>query len=216
MGLAAVVSFAGVLRAQETSPSLGGVIRNETGRGIEQAQVILDSGSVQRELRTNGDGRFRFAGVSVGRHRLRVLRIGFQPRDTAVAVTGAVTDVTISLQRLTSLTEVAVRARPMGVYGTVLERDSLRPVAGARVALLGGRLGDNERACLFVNGVARPNATIRDFSVEEIESIEVYGFRSEFTNTLGKRWPRRDICGNLNARPLPGNRAQFISIWTRR
>lgn len=309
---------------QEPPPSLGGVVRNESGRAIEQAQVILDSGSVQRELRTDRDGRFRFVGVSPGNHRLRVLRIGFQPRDTTVRVARTVADVTISLQRLTSLSEVAVRARPTGVHGTVLERDSLRPVPGARVTLLGGRSGDttdangafalgraptgtfmlrvsrdgyatrmfsvrvprdsgvafdivlqpglsndknmemrwadlgwrinwkgvnssfvgreelvgrgssleqairfapsfakralviDERACVFVNGVPRPNATIRDFNVEEIESIEVYGVRSEITNTLGRRWPRGSICGNPNARPFRGNRAQLISIWTRR
>ena len=312
------------LVAQETPSALAGVVRNESGRAIEQAQVILDSGSVQRELRTDRDGRFRFVGVSSGNHRIRVMRIGFQPRDTTVTVTGAVTGVTISLQRLTSLSEVAVRARPTGVYGTVLERDSLRPVSGARVTLVGGRSGAttdasgafamgraptgtfmlrvsrdgyatrmfsvrvlrdtgvaidivlqpgssadkgmemrwadlgqrinwkgvnsafvgreelvgrgaslelairfapsfakrslviDDRACIFVNGMARPLATIRDFNVDEIESIEVYGVRSELTNTLGKSWPRRAICGNPNARPLPGNRAQFISIWTRR
>jgi hypothetical protein len=74
----------------------------------------------------------------------------------------------------------------------------------------------DERACLFVDGMPRPLATIKDFSVEEVESIEVYGSRSEITGTLTKRWPPRGICGNPEVRLSPGNRAQFVSIWTRR
>jgi len=313
------------VEGQETLSSLQGVVRNESARPIEQAQVLLDPGSGQRELRTDADGRFRFIGVSPGSHRLRVLRIGFQPRDTTLVVSGVSTEVNVSLQRLTSLSEVEVRARPAGVYGTVLERDSLKPIEGARIELLGARIRDttdadgafampkartgtfllrvsregfdtrtlsvrvprdtgvgidvvlkpgspafdqrmemlwadmadrvnwagvnsafvgrdelaghgksadlaikfaptfakkglvvDERACVFVDGLPRPFATIKDFSVDEIESIEAYGKRGEWTGNLGKRWPPKMPCGNPNALMAPGNRAGTIVIWTRR
>jgi hypothetical protein len=309
--------------AQEPTATLRGVVRNESGRPVEQAQVLLNPGNAQREVRTDRDGRFGFIASS-GTHRLRVLRIGFQPRDTTFTVAGA-TDIVISLQRLTSLTEVAVRARPTGLYGTVLSRDLLEPIAGARVELLGGNgrdttnasgaftmgkakagtfllrvssqgfvtrtmsvavprdsgvgmdivlvpgsaasdvrmeglwadmaqrrnwsgansafvgrdelldrgkslevamkfapsfakkgLAIDERACVYVDGVPRPNASIRDFNVDDIESIEVYGRRGEMTGNLGKKWPRGVPCGNPGARPAPGNRASAVVIWLRK
>ena len=324
--LVALVSSAA--SAQQALSSLQGFVRNESGRPIEQAQVMLNAGSGQRELRTDRDGAFRFVGVAPGSHRLRVLRIGFQPKDTSVVVVaGPPHDVVISLVRLTSLTEVAVVARRMGVYGVVLERDSLRPIPDARVELLGARTGDttdasgafsmgsdkpgtymlrvthpmfdtrmisvrvavdsgvgidivlrpggvplpntlefgladmaqrvnwatgagnaaivgrdelrdrgsvlemalkrspsvakrglmiDERACLFVDGVAKPLVSFNEISVDDIETVEVYGARGDITGTLGKMWPRGGICGNPNARAAPANRAIFIAIWTRR
>jgi hypothetical protein len=74
----------------------------------------------------------------------------------------------------------------------------------------------DELACLYVDGLPRPNATILDFSVEDIESVEVYGRRGEWTGNLALRWPRKVPCGNPNARPAPGNRAGIVVIWTRR
>jgi hypothetical protein len=318
-----LVVLSGVLGAQDVA-SVRGAVTNEAGRPLEQAEAILDPGPGQRELRTDRDGRFTFVGVSPGNHRLRVLRIGFQPRDTTLTVAGT-TDIAISLQRLTSLSEVAVRTRPAGLYGTVLSRDSLKPIAGARIELLGANERDtsdaaggfamgkaragtfllrvssegfdtrtisvvvpkdsgvgldillrpgssafdqrmemlwadmaqrinwagvnsafvgrdevlghgkslelavkfaptfakkslviDERACVYVDGLPRPNATIRDFDVDDIESIEVYGRRGEMTGNLGQRWPRGAPCGNPNARPTAGNRALAIVIWTRK
>jgi hypothetical protein len=313
------------LHAQETLSSLQGTVRNESGQPIEQAQVILDPGQGTRELRTDRDGGFRFIGVSPATHRLRVLRIGFQPYDTTVTVEHATTLVVVSLRRLTTLGEVAVVARPTGIYGTVLSRDSLKPVAGARVELLGANTRDatdaaggfamgrarpgtfllrvtregfdtrtisvrvprdsgvgidivlkpgstafdqrmemlwadlgqrinwagvnsafvgreelaghgssvdlaikfapsfakkglviDEKACVYVDGLPRPFATIRDFNVEDVESIEVYGRRGEWTGTLGKRWPPKVPCGNPEAKAAAGNRANSVVIWTKR
>lgn len=313
------------LDAQETLSSLQGTVRNESAHPVEQALVLLDPGQRQRELRTDRDGRFRFSGVTPGTHNLRILRIGFQPRDTSVTVAGAETIVDVTLERLTALREVAVVARRTGLYGSVMSRDSLKPVPGARVELLGANVRDttdtdgafsmgkaragtfllrvssegfdtrtisvavprdsgvgidivlrpgsaafdqrmemlwadmaqrinwagvnsafvgrdelldrgksldlavkfaptfakkglliDERACVYVDGLPRPNATIRDFNVDDIESIEVYGRRGEMTGNLGQRWPRGLPCGNPNARPVAGNRASAIVIWTRR
>lgn len=313
--------------AQPTLSALQGIVRNESAHPIEQAQVLLNPGAGTRELRTDRDGRFRFIGVSPGTHRLRVLRIGFQPHDTTVTVAGTNTEVAIELRRLTTLREVEVTSRRTGVYGTVMGRDSLQPLEGARVELLGARVRDttdatgafamqandvgtfmlrvtrdgydtrllsvrvpkdtgvaidivlrpgspaldahmemlwadmaqrvnwkgveaavvgreellnhgsdlslairfapssarkgivvDDRACLFVDGIARPLATIKDFSVDEIESIELYPAGSELTKNLIYRWPARAICGNPSATPAPRGvlRAVQVVIWTRR
>lgn len=315
---------------------VAGVVRNESGRPVEQAQVTLDAGSGQRGTRTDRDGRFQFAGVAHGAHRLHVARIGFQPESLLVEAGGPETAITVVLRRLTTLGEVAVRVRPTGIYGTVLTSDSLRPIPGARVDLMGGRAVDttdaggsfampaapagtfmlrvsatghdtrvlsvrvprdsavgidlvlrpgselldahmeglwaelaqrihwrgvnsavvareqllgrarsldmalrfapefanksiviDDAACLFVDGLPRPGATVRDFDAEEIESIEVYASRSEISNTLGKRWPRGAICGSPDqgARAAfrggvspasRANRAQLVALWLRK
>jgi hypothetical protein len=319
----AILAFA---PAALSAQSLSGTVTNESARPIEQAHVLLDPGNGQREIRTDRDGAFRFIGVPPGTHRLRVLRIGFQPLDTAVAITAAgPNEIAVTLSRLTSLNEIAVKTRALGVYGTVVERDSIRPIAGARLELMGGRLHDttdasgafhmvgarpgsymlrishelydtrivslripsdtgvgidialrpgnsrvdthmeglwvdmaqrinwkgvnaafvareelvgrgnsldlalrfapnfakpglviDERACVFIDGMPRPGATIRVFAVDEVESVEAYGVRGELTGTLMKRWPRGVPCGNPLIRLAPGNRAQIVSIWTRR
>ncbi len=310
---------------QETLSSVQGVVRNESNRPVEQAQVLLDPGQGQRELRTDADGRFRFIGVPAGSHRLRVMRIGFQPLDTTLVVATGATDISISLQRLTTLGQVAVTARPTGVYGTILSRDTFAPLEGARVELLGARTRDttdaagafamgtappgtfmlrvtregfdtrlisvrvprdsgvgidivlrpgtpaldahmemlwadmaqrinwkgvnaavvgrdeivehgrdlslglrfaptfaksglviDELACLYVDGIPRPFATIKDFDVEEIESIEAYGRGGEYTKNLAPRWPAKVPCGNPGAQAAPGNRAIYLVIWRRR
>jgi hypothetical protein len=312
---------------QETMSSVQGVVRNESGQPVEQAQVLLYTSANPRELRTDRDGRFRFIGVSVGDFRLRVLRIGFQPHDTTVSVGGTSLEVDIRLRRLTTLREVEVVSRRTGVYGTVMGRDSLKPLAGARVELLGGRAGDttdasgafamepknagtymlrvtragydtrlisvrvpkdtgvgidlvlrpgtpaldahmemlwadmaqrinwkgveaavvgreellsrgkdlqmaikfapsyakkgifiDERACIYVDGVARPYATIGEFNVDDVESVEVYPRGSELSKNLMWRWPAKLPCGNPNGiiAPKGALRAHEIVIWTRR
>ena len=312
---------------QETMSSLQGVVRNESGHPIEQAQVLLYAGPTPRELRTDRDGSFRFIGVSTGSTRVRVLRIGFQPHDTTVTVTGASTVVEIQLRRVTTLREIEVVGQRNGVYGTVMGRDSFQPLEGARVELLGARARDttdasgafamntehvgtfmlrvtrdgydtrllsvrvpkdtgvgidivlrpgtplldahmemlwadmaqrinwkgveaavvgreelvrhgrdlqmaikfapsyakkgifiDDRACLYVDGVARPYATIRDFSVDDVESVEVYPKGSELSKNLMWRWPARMPCGNPNGVVAPKGalRAYEVVIWTRK
>ena len=312
---------------QETMSSLQGVVRNESGHPIEQAQVLLYAGPTPRELRTDRDGGFRFIGVPTGATRVRVLRIGFQPHDTTVTVTGASTVVEIQLRRVTTLSEIEVVGQRTGVHGTVMGRDSFQPLEGARVELLGARARDttdasgafamntehagtfmlrvtrdgydtrllsvrvpkdtgvgidivlkpgtplldahmemlwadmaqrinwkgveaavvgreelvrhgqdlqmaikfapsyakrgifiDDRACLYVDGVARPYATIRDFSVDEVESVEVYPKGSELSKNLMWRWPARMPCGNPNGVVAPKGalRAYEVVIWTRR
>ena len=63
--------------------------------------------------------------------------------------------------------------------------------------------------CVFVDGVARPGTTLRDFAPEDIESVEFYGavWRNIERNatralegmdpsgSLRDRWPSRTPCG---------------------
>ena len=76
----------------------------------------------------------------------------------------------------------------------------------------------DERACLYVDGVARPYATIGDFSVDDVESVEVYPRGSELSKNLAWRWPARMPCGSPNGIVAPKGalRAHEIVIWTRK
>ena len=63
--------------------------------------------------------------------------------------------------------------------------------------------------CVFVDGIARPGATLRDFAPEDIESVEFYGAvwrniernadravaEMDPSGSLRDRWPPRTPCG---------------------
>ena len=59
-----------------------------------------------------------------------------------MTVTGASTVVEMQLRRVTTLREIEVVGQRTGVYGTVMGRDSLKPLEGARVEVLGARARD--------------------------------------------------------------------------
>ena len=59
-----------------------------------------------------------------------------------------------------------------------------------------------EHACVFVDGLPKPGMTIHSIDADQVESVEVYGPRSDWTNTLAQRWPPNFPCGsnsNMNA-----------------
>jgi hypothetical protein len=89
--------------------------------------------------------------------------------------------------------------------------------------------------CVFVDGVAQPGKTLRDFAPEDIETVEFYGDvwrnivenpsrameRMDPTGSLRTRWPPRVPCGL----PLsPGEakmsksvvKVMFANVWLRR
>jgi hypothetical protein len=329
-----------VLQAQNIA-TVRGTVTNEAGRALEQAEVTLDSGS--RQVRTDAEGRFSFLGVSQGTHTVRVLRVGFSPETRQVDVTSSGATVAITLRRLSVLDTVAVTAKRTGLYGSVVSKDSLLPVPGARIEVIGARKADSTDSsgmfnlpdikpgsyilrvkhplfesrnfsvvvpvgggteldavvdrgrvsrdqhmeqlyremdtrlvfrggntafvtredlkgresqavdfavkfapefakkslviqsdvCVFVDGIARPGATLRDFNVDEIESVEVYGgvgrnvnsqreiMKMDPSGSLIDRWPPRTPCGL----PLtPGEarssasvvKVKFALVWLRK
>ena len=128
--------------AQETTGSLRGVVRNETGRPVEYALVSLDPTGANRQTRTDRDGRFSFPGTT-GQHALRVMFVGYRPHERTVDVPRGVVEIEVTLERaITTLAGVDVTAQRSGLYGSVIARDSLLPVPDARVEVLGARTSD--------------------------------------------------------------------------
>lgn len=123
--------------------SVRGTVTNESARPLEQALVTLDPQSVNRQVRADREGRFSFLGVSPGPHSLRVNWVGFTPETRQIEVAGSDVIVDVTLRRLTVLDTVAITARRTGLFGSVISKDSLLPVPGARVEIIGARKADS-------------------------------------------------------------------------
>jgi hypothetical protein len=142
---AALVALSASLRAQ-TVGTISGSVVNESGYALEHAQVTLDPAGANRQVRTDRDGRFSLVGVSPGAHVVRASWVGYQPEERTIELTSGVVTVDFTLRRLTQLGAVIVTAKRTGLYGVVLARDSLRPVPGARIEVIGSRKADSTDA----------------------------------------------------------------------
>lgn len=129
--------------AQDSAGTVRGVVRNETGRPVEYALVSFEPAGANRQVRTDRDGRFSILGASPGQRAIRVTFVGYRPLDRTVQVPVGVVDIEVTLERLvTTLAGVEVTARRTGLYGSVIAKDSLLPVPGARIEVLGARSSD--------------------------------------------------------------------------
>ena len=81
-----------------------------------------------------------------------------------------------------------------------------------------GLLIDDAITCVYVNGLPRPLSVVNDFRAGDVEAIEVYGQNADVTQTLGRRWPRGQPCGNPNVRQryFGRNVARAVVIWLKR
>lgn len=76
----------------------------------------------------------------------------------------------------------------------------------------------NRRACVYVNGVARPNFPVDAINAGEVEFVEAYPPGSEITRTLAMRWPPGGVCGVTDGTYLPASVqqrqiVQYVSVW---
>jgi Carboxypeptidase regulatory-like domain len=78
----------------------------------------------------------------------------------------------------------------------------------------------DRRACVFVNGVARPAFPLDAIMADDVEFVEAYPPGTELTRTLVMSWPTGAACGvaegttratNARSRQL----VQFVSVWLR-
>ena len=78
----------------------------------------------------------------------------------------------------------------------------------------------NRRACVFVNGVAKPGFPVDAIAAGDVEFVEAYPPGTDLTRTLATRWPPGANCGvpdgttrasSAGARQV----VQYISVWLR-
>ena len=173
--LMSAVTFASTASAQ--SPvTVSGTVVNESSRPMQHVLVVLDPAGPARQLRTDRDGRFGFVGVPAGSYLIRMTRIGFAAEERRIEVGAGGVNIDGTLRRLTRLDPTVVTATRTGIYGSVISIDSLLPVPGARVEIIGARKADSTNASgvfnfpdvkagSYIVRIKHPSFDSRNFSV---------------------------------------------------
>jgi hypothetical protein len=143
IGLASALVLATRAFSQTPTGVVAGTVRDEAGRAVREALVVLDAESTPLRARSNADGRFRIDRVPVGDHELQVVRIGFRPHRSRITVTEAGLDLVVTIETAPIVLDtIAVRVSRTGIHGIVVTRGiSLlphepRPLRGAIVEVL--------------------------------------------------------------------------------
>lgn len=233
----------------------GSVIARDSLLPVSDARIEVIGGRTSDT--TGADGLFNFPKLKPGSYIVRVRHSQFESRNISIVVPekGATQLDLVVVRGMLSrdahmeqlYREMDQRLHWAGTTSAMISREELKglPTTGVDAALFGvpqvmkagfypAREGW-ENACLFVDGIPRPAATITDFAIEEIEAIEVYGppmNRSDPTGTMASRWPPRAMCGrgegaraafsNGRAPTTPAGlsrsavRIQFVMIWLRK
>ena len=246
----AVTTLAGVEVTARRSGLYGSVIARDSLLPVPEARIEVLGGRMSDT--TDAAGSFNFPKLKPGTYIVRIRHSQFESRNTSIVVpeTGAAQlDLVVERGLLSRdahmeqlYRELDSRVHWQGTSAAFISREDLKgdPTTGLDVAMIRApgfmkasfypaREGW-ESACLFVDGVARPGAKISDFAIEQIEAIEIYGPRGEYTGTLASRWPRGAMCGGVSgSRPAfvrGGNgasaglarsavRVQFAVVWLR-
>ena len=97
---------------------------------------------------------------------------------------------------------------------------SLGTALGAAASVV--RLGVviNRRACVFVNGVAKPGFPVDAIQAGDVEFVEAYPPGTDLTRTLAMRWPPGAECGvpdgTIRASSAGARQVvQYVSVWLR-
>lgn len=251
----AVTTLAGVEVTARRSGLYGSVIARDSLIPVPDARIeVLGARSSDT---TRVDGSFNFPQLKAGSYLVRVRHEQFESRVVSIVVPaqgGTQLDLIVDRGLLNRDAHMEQLYREMdqrlhwkGTTSAMISREELKGTAatGLDASLFAvpqvmkagfyPAIEGWESACLFVDGIPRPGATIRDFAIEDIEAVEIYGppmDRSDPTKTLASRWPPRATCG-ASSRPraafesgradagpfrLSGSavRVQVVAIWLRR
>jgi protocatechuate 3,4-dioxygenase beta subunit len=246
-------ALTGVEITARRSGLYGSVIAKDSLLPVPDARIEVLGGRASDT--TSNDGVFNFPTLKPGSYVVRVRHTQFESKNISIVVPkegGTQLDLVIERGRLSRDAHMEQLYREMdqrlhwkGTASAMISREELKglPTTSLDASLYAvpqvmlaafypGREGW-EGACLFVDGIPRPGATIADFAIEQIEAIEVYGGpmnRSDPTKTLASRWPPRTPCGSSsgprvafeqggNGGPARLSRnaisMQFVAIWLR-
>jgi len=111
----AALSAPATLHAGLSAPTVVGIVKDDAGQPIANAQVIVTQ--LSRVATTNDGGEFRFTGLPAGSYHLSVARLGFAATHADVIVPESGTDVRVAVVMHASaiqLSGVQVTATPVG------------------------------------------------------------------------------------------------------
>jgi len=119
--------------------SLTGVIRDSaTGRPLAGALIELRRDNVRRTAQSDDAGEFRLSPIPADAYRLTVRRLGFAERSREFQMGARDTSVMVTLIPIArDLDTMYIRAGVTGIYGVVGTSEGLRPLAGAKVQVMG-------------------------------------------------------------------------------
>lgn len=145
-----------------------------TGRVLDAQSAPIAGARVDllttptRTVRTDSGGRFALPAVTAGTHRLQVRQLGFQAVDMTVSMPPRDTAVVVTMRRVASLlSRIVVRGQWQGIYGTVADSSTLKPLANARIRVIG--VSSNVRTDslgAFVAAVRQPGDYVLRFELE--------------------------------------------------
>ena len=194
---------------------------------VRNARVqVLGSGF---ETETDSLGRFFLEVKKPGRYLVRATSPGLVPQ---VYPVDARKNNAVDASRLLDSARADQGSRPeylwkemdkrldwRGINSAVVTGDEVREYGGSLSAALQRSAGMGSRglrltgaACVFVDGIHRPNLPLDAIRPEEVEAIEVYGSGGDPTLSL-KNSLKGATCATSN-RQSNVNTVQFVVIWT--
>jgi hypothetical protein len=117
--------------SQETAV-LRGAVRSTNGVTVVNARVSLVAGVKDTTLRTNANGNYAVV-LPVGRIRVAVTMIGYQPFEQEVFTTGDTTFDVVMHAVPQQVAGVDVRESWIGIRGVVGDEETMKPLAGVQV-----------------------------------------------------------------------------------
>ncbi len=115
------------------------MVRDQSGRPITAALVVLDPGGARVIVRTDSTGKVAVEHVREGTYELSTMAIAYRTDIRSILVPPAGLDVDIELRINSSILDTMhILARRTGVHGVVITKD-LHPLAGAKVQMIGPR-----------------------------------------------------------------------------
>jgi len=159
-------------RAQTASQTIRGTVLDAGAKApVVGATVVVLGVAPALGASTDADGRFRLAGVPVGRVKLRISSVGYEDLVLNEAAVSAGKEVVLDLaltERLTKLDEVTVtyrRSEDRAVANNEMATVSARPFSPLDANRYAGALGDPARMAQNFAGVSGANDTRNDIVV---------------------------------------------------
>ena len=206
--------------SQEIFGIIGGIpsLLPVVGAKVERA-------GAHQETTTDSAGRYIFSDLKPGQYALRISAPGYTERLAAVDLAkGAAFESSHLLDR--------GKGRASGMPGAWKDFDKRLEFRGNNSAIVtveelqrrGGGLSEAlnftkdltakglriaGRACLFINGIPKPDWPLDGIRRQEAKFIEVYGPNGDVTASLEHRWPRGKPC-SINKSTLLQSRAATL------